>query len=371
MMNSSNDSTDLVLAEDQFEPLNSRQQKVYNSKLYRFKQYLKQKGKNPKKGTGYSGVDVRISRLHRVMEWIWNSSGITTEFTIELADAANEALAEDSLCRHNGEQYSDGSKRKINNVLTNWFEFQGIDWEPEYNFTDGRPQDQADPFRKAELRQLWQASLTYKTIPSYNNLSPEERDRWKGHIAQELGKPKEEVRPDDWEKLNKDWKIPSLIRTAREAGWRPDLVARMSVEWYDPEAQTIYIPAGEAPKNDSPWEEELSDEAALALENWLEQRDNCEMYDGRTEIWLTREGNPYKSGTLNDLLRNLMDEAGINQRGRKLVWYSFRHSIGTYVYDEYQDLRIVAEKLRQNSLAAADRYVHPTSELKREAAELM
>ena len=145
----------------------------------------------------------------------------------------------------------------------------------------------------------------------------------------------------------------------------------MKIEWYDPADQTIYIPAGEAPKNDSSWEQELSAEAADAFENWLDQRSNMELYDGRDEVWLTRKGNPYSSGTLNDLLNNLMEQAGINQRGRKLVWYSFRHSVGTYVHHEYKDLRVVAETLRQNSRAAAERYVHPLPELKQEVAELM
>jgi len=60
---------------------------------------------------------------------------------------------------------------------------------------------------------------------------------------------------------------------------------------------------------------------------------------------------------MNDLLDKLQDEAGINPRGRKLVWYSFRHSIGTYVYDEYKDLDIVRRKLRQKS-KQSNTYIH-------------
>jgi site-specific recombinase XerD len=144
----------------------------------------------------------------------------------------------------------------------------------------------------------------------------------------------------------------------------------MRVDW-DDDTQTILIPEGKAVKNDAAWEQELTDEAAMALESWLDQRANMEVYDDQPEIWLNREGNPYQSGSLNRLLRNLVDEADISHRGRKLVWYSFRHSIGTYVYDEYQDLRIVAEMLRQKSPASADRYVHPTKELREEAARIM
>jgi len=360
-----------VVSESELEPLNTRQQEVYGDKLTRFSEYLQTEGKVPKRGIGYQRVAEQVSRFHQIMKWIWNDRCVTTEFTVKHANAVNDALAADSFRRLDGERYSEGSKRKFNDVLRNWFEFRNIDWEPEATFSDELPTNNADPFRKEELRALWQASLSYKTIPSYNNLGPEERDRWKAHLTQELGKPKDEIRPDDWERINNCWKIPSLIRTARKAGWRPDLVARLNIEWYDSRAQKIHIPEGEALKNDSLWTQELSDEAAFALNKWLGQRANQERYDGRSEIWLTRKGNPYSSGTLNDLLRRLMAEAEIDQQGRNLVWYSFRHSIGTYVYDEYQDLRIVAEKLRQNSTASADRYVHPLPELKREAAELM
>ncbi|QSG02770.1 site-specific integrase [Natranaeroarchaeum sulfidigenes] len=370
-MSSRGRSEDQILVDEQFKPLNSRQQDIYSAVLSRFKQYLETEGKNPKKGLGYSKVNERISRFHRVMKWVWNNETITTEFTTEDADIVNEALAEDSFRRMDGGRYAEGSKRKINDVIVNWFEFQGIDWDPETRFHDEPATENADPFRKSELQQLWQTSLTYKSVPSYNNLSPEDRDRWKAHIAQELGKPKVEVTPSDWDTLNKDWKVPSLVRTTRGAGWRPDLIGRMSVEWYDPEAQRIYIPEGEAPKNDDSWEQELSQEGAHALDNWLDQRANQEMYDGRDEIWLTREGNPYTSASLNDLLDNLVDEAGIDEGNRKIVWYSFRHSIGTYVYDKYKDRRVVAETLRQNSTAAADRYIHPLPELKQEVADLM
>jgi site-specific recombinase XerD len=145
----------------------------------------------------------------------------------------------------------------------------------------------------------------------------------------------------------------------------------MKVQWYEPSEKTIYIPEGEAPKNDTYWRADLTDEGALALDKWLEQRELMELYDGRDVIWLTRKGNPYSSGTLNDLLRNLMDEAGIKSQGRNLVWYSFRHSIGTYVFAETKSLKVVADQLRQKSRASAEKYVHPLPEVKREAANIM
>jgi len=239
---------DQVISESELEPLNIRQREVYADKLARFSEYLQTVGKDPTKEIGYQKVTERISRFHRMMKWIWRNQGPTTEFTFEHGDTVNNALATDSFRRLDGERYSEGSKRKFNDVLRNWFEFKHTDWEPEATFTDERATNDADPFRKEELQGLWQASLDYKTIPSYNNLSPEERDRWKAHLAQELGKPKDEVRPDDWERINNCWKIPSLIRTTREAGWRPDLVGRLKTEWYDSNAQKIHIPEGKGAK---------------------------------------------------------------------------------------------------------------------------
>jgi integrase len=112
--------------------------------------------------------------------------------------------------------------------------------------------------------------------------------------------------------------IPSLIRTTRGHGWRPALVGKLKIDWYDPDEQSVFIPAGKAPKNDASWRVDLTDEEAFTLERWLEQRKLKEKYDKRNLIWLNRKGNPYDSGSLNDLLGNLIEEAGIETRGRKL-----------------------------------------------------
>lgn len=359
--------------EREVDALNERQTSIYLSVRERFETYLREQGKVPRKSIGYAedSIGPRVSRIQRVFDWLWESEEVTTELSTDHADRFLEALDTDSYRAADGERYSEASKRKFRDTLENWFEFHDVEWEPTIRFTDDDAIGDADPFSRAELRKLWQAALQYKSIPSYNNLSPTERDRWRAYIAQELGKPKEEVSPADWEAINQDWKIPSLIRTTRAAGWRPAMVARLRVDWYDDSTQTIHIPQGQAVKNDAAWAQALDDESAFALENWLEQRENLDKYDGRNEIWLNRQENSYQSGSLNTLLRNLMGEADIEPYGRKLVWYSFRHSIGTYVYDEYKDLKIVAETLRQKSRASADRYVHPTPELKREAAGVM
>lgn len=370
---------DLTVSREELELLNGRQQEIWSAKLARFADFLLTEGKAPHRNNntdnGYSArtVKERISRFHRATKWLWTTHGVHTEITGTEIDTINKALEYDDLCRVDGDPYSAGSKRKVNDVLRNWAEFQGFKWQPEFEFSDERPrkENKPNPFTRSELVDLWEAALTYKSIPRYNNLSPAERDRWKGHIAQELGKSKDDVVPDDWDRINEDWHVPSLIRTTRSQGWRPAMVGRLRVDWYHPDDQEIRIPPEESVKNDAPWTVTLSDEGAHALENWLEQRELMELYDSSPLIWLTREGNPYDSGPLNNLLRDLMQEAGIDPNGRKLVWYSFRHSVGTYVFAETTSLKTVAQQLRQTSLTSAEQYVHPVPELKKELSELM
>lgn len=367
---SSNSSEDL---DGSFPQLKARQQIVFESTVEDFKRYLRSEGKDPRKGIGYSeqSIGTRVSRVLQAIRWIWTTDEASTEISPEQADRAIEALATDEFRRRDGDRYAEGSKRKISNALVNWFQYHGSDWEPEIKFKDEPAENGADPFNKDEVNLLWETSLTYKSIPKYNNLSPDERDRWRTYLAQELGKPKDEVRPADWDEVNKNWKIPSIIGTEKAAGWRPALINRMQIDWYDADAQKIIIPAEHAVKNDSEWTQPLPDKAARPLELWIEQRSNNNNYDDSDHMWLTRNGNPYSSQSLNYLLDNLIEEAGINHRGRKLCWYSFRHSLGTYTYDEYKDLEIVAEVLRQNSTSSAARYVHPTEELQRSAANIL
>ncbi|GGL21579.1 hypothetical protein GCM10009037_01100 [Halarchaeum grantii] len=347
--------------------LSHRQQVMFDNTVERFEEYLLTAGKTPRKDIGYATDTARArkSRVLRIFYWIWEHGDVSTELSTEQADRVIEALDTDELRRRNGDRYSETSKRKMSNALADWFAFKQADWEPDISFRDERATDNADPFTKSEVKKLWQTSLTYKNIPKYNNLSPKDRDRWRRYLAQYLGKPKEEVEPADWREVNRSWKVPSLVRSARAAGWRPAIVGRMRVHWYDPEKQAITIPGEHAVKNESRWKQELPGEAVEAIDRWLDQRENKSKYDDTDLMWLTRKGQPYSSSTLNALLRNLMDEAGIEPRGRNLVWYSFRHYVGTYVYDDCQDLKMVAKILRQNSIASADRYVHPTVELQR------
>lgn len=94
------------------------------------------------------------------------------------------------------------------------------EWDPEFTFTAERNTQPRDFLTLDERRAIQDAALEYGSIPSYNNLTPAERDRWKAHLAQRFDKPKSQVSPDDWDRAN-DWKIPSLVFTSLDAGFRP------------------------------------------------------------------------------------------------------------------------------------------------------
>ena len=46
------------------------------------------------------------------------------------------------------------------------------------------------------------ASLESGSVPNYRSLTPDQRDRWKAHLAQRFDKPKSEVSPADWDRAN-------------------------------------------------------------------------------------------------------------------------------------------------------------------------
>lgn len=120
----------------------------------------------------------------------------------------------------------------------------------------------------------------------------------------------------------------------------------------------MVVPKGEASKNRDHREVAPSERTVGALERWLDERENDTKYDGRDDIWLNRQGNPYQSRTLACLLGKLCDAAGIDQANRDLTWYSIRHSTGTYLATE-GDLSQAKEQLRHRSVNSTVQHVHP------------
>ena len=359
------------LSADSLSALNYQQVILYHDFWTELLEFLRQQGKNPQRNEGYSESNVRpmARRIHQVNQYCWNNGPVTIELTTEHADKFVDALNEDSVLNKNNNSYSEGSKRKFTQALQAYFDHLNIEWEPQINFGTGKTTLASDPLTLTEREQLLNASLEYRSPPNYKAVSPEERNRWNAHIAQFLGKPKSEVGPEDWEELGQDWKIPSIISTSHDCGWRAEMVGRLETQFVNLETGQIIIPPDVAVKNDEKWSCELSKRSVKILERWLDQRANKPKYDDTYSIWLNRKSNPYDSGTLNDLLNNLIHKAGIEADGRKLTWHSIRHSLGMYVYNQEKDLELVAKILRQTSLEAAQRYAHPTPETKQSVIE--
>lgn len=333
--------------------------------------YLRGKAKNPTKGIGYSESNIEpISRrIFQVFEYAWQNGPEVLELTPPIANRYVEDLNEDFVVTNDGNPYYEGSKRKFNDALRIYFRLQDTEWSPPVEFEDTGSSFEADYFRSQELSALLSAALDYNTPPSYSNISPEERSRWKAHIAQYLGKPKDEVTVDDWETLQRSWKIPSLISVAKDIGPRCQLIHDFTLDLIDLENESVVIPSEVAVKNDKKWENELSSQSVEILGRWLEQRSNKQKYDRSAHVWLNRKGNPYNSKNLNNLLDNLIEQSEISPGHRNLTWHSIRHSVGTYVYNQTRDLGFVAEILRHKTLEAARKYSHPAPEVKRDVIE--
>jgi hypothetical protein len=235
--------------------LNTRQAIDYNEERSDFMNWLKNVGKNPEKYEGYSdGVASNYaSRSDQFLRWIWKTDGYTTTPTHEQADTYIDQLARDTITTRNNEPYSESSKRKMTNALERYFEWLADTrdcelWNPPIQFTD-RNHTPPDEFTRDERRRLREAALEYDSIPSYGSLLPSERDRWKTYLAQRLGKPKEEVVPADWDQLNTDWKVPSLVYATLDAGLRPCEIEQAKISWIRPGKQELHIPKDEAKKN--------------------------------------------------------------------------------------------------------------------------
>lgn len=185
-------------------------------------------GKHPKRGEGYAESTVRqVSyKVDVFYRWLWAEEGrYTTHATPEDADAYMKQIA-----------YSDtsiGHKETVQKALKRLFKYrrnelgETPDWEPEHAFTPAETQPR-DFLTVEERRAIREVALEYGSVPAYNSLTPEERDKWKVHLAQRFEKPKEEIDPADFEQAN-GWKFPSLVWTSLDAGLRPIEVARSTV----------------------------------------------------------------------------------------------------------------------------------------------
>jgi site-specific recombinase XerD len=351
-----------ITTRDDRNHLHDKQLQTWEIKRKGFAQWLLERGKKPKALKGYSTHTAKdtLYRTDQFARFVWQDKEFKTTFTHAEGDSYMESiLLDDGLSNTHAEGTQKALKRlfKYQRHLDDDFE----EWEPEYHITNGSSKRNiSDVFSEEEIETVYSASLDYNQIPQYNDLSPSERSRWKAHIAMSLGKPKSEVTPDDWGKID-NWKVPSLVKVSIDAGLRPVEVERSKMSWLDLSNNRLIIPAEESSKNREDWRVALSDMGVRALKNWVEQRENIEKYDDNESIWLTREGNPYGSSSLRYLVLNLCEDAGINTEHRSISWYSIRHAAGTY-YAKKGTLADAQEQLRHTSSETTKKYVHSSTE---------
>jgi integrase len=351
--------------------LNHRQRLDYNEHRRALIEWLDTRGKDPDKHKGYSEqvVSNYAYRIDKFYRWVWNTHGrYTTQITHEHAHKYIDAFAKDELRKENGGTYSGSHKRKTANAIEAMFEWRarergGERWSPDVTFSEG-PANQADPFDKQEQRMLREAALELDTIPAYNDLSPDERDRWKAYLAQKLGKPKGDVSPSDWDRLNKSWELPSLILTALDTGMRPVGFERIEMDWLRLDEGVIKVPTSEIIKDGANTQMVLREQTVKALRRWKEERENYAKYDDSNAVWLNRKGNRYNSNTLNYLLNKLCEEAGISQENRNISFYSIRRTVGTYLITE-GDLAQAQAQLRHKKPSSTMRYAESPPEERR------
>ena len=350
--------------------LAKRQVIDYESERRECLEWLLRVGKNPRQREGYAEGTVkprsyRMDRFYRFV-WIDLENGYTTNLTHDHADAFMEYLAQRDV--------SGAHKRncvKSLKMLYNWFHHErGLtQWEPDFNFSRDDASNPRDYLTREERGRIRNAALEYGSVPSYNNLSPEERDRWKQYLAQRFEKPKSAVTKEDWDRAN-GWKIPSLVMVSLDTGLRPIEVERSRTSWIDTANGVLRIPKEQSSKNRDHWVVGLRDRTADALQRWYTQRSNYKSYDDSDAIWLTRQGNAYNKFSLRTLLHRLCDVAGIDTEHRQMSWYTIRHSVGTYLTRE-EDLAAAQAQLRHRSPQTTMKYDQVPVEDRKKALERM
>lgn len=352
------------------ERLNERQLVDYRSQREKCLRWLLARGKDPETFDGYAlqTVQARGNRLDYFYRWVWDEEGrYVSDVTHDHADEFLEQLAYED--RSNADR---SNHQKALQMLFKWRHHEhGMDeWEPELTFSSGDGSTQPrDYLTREERGMIREASLEYGSIPTYGNVTPEERDRWTAYLAQRFEKAKSEVSKADWERAN-GWKIPSLVATSLDAGLRPIEVERAKTYWVDVPNQLLRIPKGESSKNTDNWKVSISGRTAEMLERWLDQRPQYDHYEETDALWLTRQANTYQSKTLKDVLERLCDIAGVRTENRIMSWYAIRHSVGTYMARE-EGLAAAQAQLRHKSVQTTMKYDQTPPEDRRDALDRM
>ncbi|MGB9965778.1 tyrosine-type recombinase/integrase [Halobacterium hubeiense] len=340
--------------------------------------WLRKCGRNPARNeplaaNGAANYHARIDQLYRfTLEFDDLRAGY--RLTNAHADELIRRLDNDEIRKRSGDPYDSSSKRKFSDALQKYFtflddnDFIAEPWEPNVVFVDG-DHTSAASLTFVESYQIRNAALEYGSLPSYSETSDDERDRINALIAQRLGKPKAAVTQQDWMVADTSAKVGSLIAVALETALIPIEIEQATVDWYNPKQQLFVVPEEHAAKSRPENELPLTDATAEVFSHWLRERRHLETYDDTNRIWLNQQGNPYTSGSLCYLLRQLCEAADIDHETRKISWYSIRHTLAEII-KEVGDLEEASDQLRHNELETTkDIYAKTHPESRRQTLE--
>lgn len=341
--------------------------------LSEYYEWLRKCGKNPQRNksmapSGAENYHDRIDQLYRfALEFAHLRAGRRLTYTH--ADELIRRLDEDEIRKQSGGEYASTSKRKFSDTLQKYFTWlhdTGVtaeQWEPNVVFVDG-DHESADSLSFRERHQIREVALEYGSLPAYYETSPAERDRINALVAQRLGKLKSAITQRDWQQADTSAKIGSLVAVTLETGLIPIEIQNATLDWYYPRKQVFKIPAEFAAKERPTTELPLTDETDDIFGNWVRERRHLEAYDDTNLLWLNQRGNPYTSGNLCYLVRQLCEQAGIDYENRKIVWYSLRHNLG-HTFEETADISATKDQLRHQYIETTKNIYGETAAEKR------
>ena len=360
---------DIVLVTEEAEPyLNPRQRIAYKEHRKELAEWMLHIGKNPGKAEGYSPTTAknRMNKLDLFYRWVWNDNQrYIQDIKTSHADDWMEWLAR--------QDYKESTKCHYQKCAETLFKFQreeksrDVEWEPEIEYSDPSTTYQPREYlSKEDRRKMREAAMEYGSVPHYNSLSPEERERWKTLLSQRLQKPKKNIGKKDFLNAN-SFKYPSMIYVALDAGLRPCEVERANVNWFDQDNGVLRIPEEDSSKSRENWVVALKSETASILKRWMDERSTREKYDGRNAIWLTQYGNRYnKDSFRRDVFRKIAEQANLDLENRDLTPYSIRHSTATMIAKE-SDLATAAKQCRHKSKQTTQKYAHSSVDRQEDA----
>lgn len=351
---------------DALDALTPKAPREYRAFKEDYLDWLAAMGKNPHRRRGYADTTLeQISiKTDQIFRWLWDTEG---RYTLQFGPDEADAL----MMEYARYDYTDANLLTFVKVIKRYFKYlrfekgRDYEWECDVKLSE-KQRTERDYLRRDEFAPLYNAALDHGSVPHYNQVTPEERDRIKAHLAQRFEKPKTDITPDDFERAN-SYKIASLVGVTLDVGLRPIEVTRAVVTWVNQRENTLDIPGNEATKSDNDWKCRLSDRSMRALGRWLDERKRYEKYDGTDALWLNRRGNPYNSRTLNYLLDQLIEDSSIEPNGRNITWYSLRHGVAT-AWANKEGLQHAREQLRHEKVETTMRYVHSSADERGEMA---